>query len=154
MDSLQSLVRWMQAQKSMINLLGQCYVDMKTRGAALQLVSWLTLKPSITHYFVCVIMTAVSRLNPKAVLDAAKRIKDKVPRTPIVESSYFNRATGCNVYFKCENLQKVWLNLYYEFIFSRSFRCQHKSLSDRQESSSSEELRMPSIYWIHRSLRW
>eukprot|EP01084_Bolivina_argentea_P145315 254722_1 len=52
-------------------------------------------------------MSVLSQLDHKLVLDAAKRLRNVVTRTPVIESSYFNKATGCNIYFKCENFQRT-----------------------------------------------
>jgi threonine dehydratase/serine racemase len=41
------------------------------------------------------------------VLEAAQRIADKVHRTPIFTSRALDELAGCNVYFKCENLQRT-----------------------------------------------
>lgn len=49
--------------------------------------------------------------NPAAqfedVLRAAERIAPHIHRTPAATSETFNRETGAEVFFKCENLQKV-----------------------------------------------
>ena len=58
-------------------------------------------------------MSVLSQLDHKLVLDAAKRLKNIVTRTPVMESSYFNKITGCNVYFKCENFQRVKKHYFY-----------------------------------------
>lgn len=39
--------------------------------------------------------------------DAARRIAPFIHRTPVLTSSYFNSITGAELYFKCENFQKV-----------------------------------------------
>lgn len=39
--------------------------------------------------------------------EAAKRIEGRVHRTPVVTSRSFNEATGKEVFFKCENLQRA-----------------------------------------------
>lgn len=52
-------------------------------------------------------ISKISTLKPKKVLDAFKRIQHRVVRTPILQSTYFNEAIGCNVYFKCENFQRT-----------------------------------------------
>lgn len=39
--------------------------------------------------------------------EAAIRIRQLVHRTPILTSRIMNRITGCNLFFKCENLQKT-----------------------------------------------
>jgi threonine dehydratase len=41
------------------------------------------------------------------VVNAKKRIQKFIKRTPILTSSSINRITGCEIYFKCENFQKV-----------------------------------------------
>jgi threonine dehydratase len=41
------------------------------------------------------------------VLQAHQRIAPYVHRTPVLTSSQLNRLTGAELYFKCENLQKV-----------------------------------------------
>ncbi len=41
------------------------------------------------------------------VLQAQQRIAPYVHRTPVLTSSQLNRASGAELYFKCENLQKV-----------------------------------------------
>jgi len=41
------------------------------------------------------------------IIDAHERIKNQIHRTPILTSSAINNITGCQVYFKCENFQKV-----------------------------------------------
>jgi threonine dehydratase len=41
------------------------------------------------------------------VLSAADRIKPYINTTPILHSSAINRFAGCEIFFKCENFQKV-----------------------------------------------
>lgn len=41
------------------------------------------------------------------VREAARRIASHVHRTPVVTSATLDRELGCEVFFKCENLQKV-----------------------------------------------
>ncbi len=41
------------------------------------------------------------------VLEARERIAPHVHHTPVMTSEYLNRLTGAELYFKCENLQKV-----------------------------------------------
>ncbi len=41
------------------------------------------------------------------ITDAHERIKNQIHRTPILSSSSINNITGCELYFKCENFQKV-----------------------------------------------
>lgn len=43
----------------------------------------------------------------EAILDAAKRIAPYINRTPVLTSSYLNWRFGANLFFKCENFQKV-----------------------------------------------
>lgn len=39
--------------------------------------------------------------------EAASRIEGRVHRTPVMTSRTFNERSGCEVYFKCENLQRA-----------------------------------------------
>jgi threonine dehydratase len=41
------------------------------------------------------------------VLQARERIKPYIHRTPVLTSSYFNKLTGAELFFKCENFQKA-----------------------------------------------
>lgn len=41
------------------------------------------------------------------VLDAARRIEDCAHRTPVLRSTYFSERVGAELFFKCENFQKV-----------------------------------------------
>jgi threonine dehydratase len=41
------------------------------------------------------------------ILDARANILNKAHRTPIISSKSMNSILGCEIYFKCENLQKV-----------------------------------------------
>lgn len=41
------------------------------------------------------------------IIQAHHRIKNFIHRTPVLKSESINRLTGANIYFKCENLQKV-----------------------------------------------
>lgn len=43
----------------------------------------------------------------KDIEDAYERIKDKIVKTPVMTSTTVDRLTGCEVHFKCENLQRV-----------------------------------------------
>uniref|UniRef100_UPI00404B41ED threonine ammonia-lyase n=1 Tax=Fulvivirga sp. TaxID=1931237 RepID=UPI00404B41ED len=43
----------------------------------------------------------------EALNEAHKRVKPHVHRTPILTSESINEIAGCNIYFKCENFQKV-----------------------------------------------
>ena len=46
-------------------------------------------------------------LSPEIVAKAAQRLDGIVNRTPVITSRTLNRITGCQVFFKCENLQRV-----------------------------------------------
>lgn len=46
-------------------------------------------------------------LNLEKIKEAAGRIKGRVHRTPVVTSRSFNKRAGCEVFFKCENLQRA-----------------------------------------------
>lgn len=46
-------------------------------------------------------------LNLENILEAAARIEGRVHRTPVVTSRSFNERAGCEVFFKCENLQRA-----------------------------------------------
>jgi threonine dehydratase len=41
------------------------------------------------------------------IIEAHERIKAQIHRTPILTSSSINNITGCDLFFKCENFQKV-----------------------------------------------
>ena len=41
------------------------------------------------------------------IIDAYERIKNHIHRTPILTSSSLNSIFGCELFFKCENMQKV-----------------------------------------------
>jgi len=43
----------------------------------------------------------------QAIREAHKRIKHAVVKTPVMTSTTVDRMTGCSVYFKCENFQRV-----------------------------------------------
>lgn len=43
----------------------------------------------------------------KDIVKAAERIAGYAHNTPVLRSSYFNQLTGADLYFKCENFQKV-----------------------------------------------
>lgn len=49
----------------------------------------------------------MSLLNYQNILDAHQLIKPYIHRTPVLTSRTLNELTGSDVYFKCENLQKV-----------------------------------------------
>jgi threo-3-hydroxy-L-aspartate ammonia-lyase len=46
-------------------------------------------------------------LTLNLIQEAAKRIAGRVHRTPVITSRAFNEASGKEVFFKCENLQRV-----------------------------------------------
>lgn len=46
-------------------------------------------------------------LTSELINEAAARIRGRVHRTPVVTSRSFNEATGKEVFFKCENLQRA-----------------------------------------------
>ena len=41
------------------------------------------------------------------ILQAAERIRPYINRTPIITSATLNRMTGAELFFKCENFQKI-----------------------------------------------
>jgi threonine dehydratase len=46
-------------------------------------------------------------LNFELIAEAAARIAGRVHRTPVATSRSFNEVAGCEVFFKCENLQRA-----------------------------------------------
>src|SRR6266404_5057474 len=46
-------------------------------------------------------------LNLEQIKAAAARISGRVHRTPVITSRSFNERAGCEVFFKCENLQRA-----------------------------------------------
>jgi threo-3-hydroxy-L-aspartate ammonia-lyase len=52
-------------------------------------------------------MTAESLLTIDDVRAAAQRVAGRVDRTPVISSAAFDGASGCHVFFKCENLQRA-----------------------------------------------
>lgn len=46
-------------------------------------------------------------ISKQDLIDARERIKNQIKRTPIFTSSSINSIVGCNLFFKCENFQKV-----------------------------------------------
>jgi threonine dehydratase len=46
-------------------------------------------------------------LNLEKIKEAAARIDGHIHRTPVVTSRSFNERAGCEVFFKCENLQRA-----------------------------------------------
>lgn len=49
----------------------------------------------------------MSKLTPSAIAPTAQRLAGIVNRTPVVTSRTLNRRTGCEVFLKCENFQRV-----------------------------------------------
>ena len=47
------------------------------------------------------------KLQPSAVLEAAQRLDGIVNRTPVMTSRTLNERTGCEIFLKCENFQRV-----------------------------------------------
>ncbi len=45
--------------------------------------------------------------NFNNIIEAHERIKSYIHRTPVLTSKFFNNKLDCNIYFKCENFQKV-----------------------------------------------
>ncbi len=45
--------------------------------------------------------------NNKEIIEVAKRIAPYIHRTPVLTSEYFDKRLGANLFFKCENFQKV-----------------------------------------------
>ena len=41
------------------------------------------------------------------IISAHDRIKDYIHNTPLLSSSAINKISGSNIYFKCENFQKI-----------------------------------------------
>jgi threo-3-hydroxy-L-aspartate ammonia-lyase len=46
-------------------------------------------------------------LNVELIREARERISSRIHRTPVISSRAFNAATGKQVFFKCENLQRA-----------------------------------------------
>src|SRR5256885_494846 len=46
-------------------------------------------------------------LTLELIQEAAARIDGRVHRTPVMTSQSFNEVAGCEVFFKCENLQRA-----------------------------------------------
>ncbi len=45
--------------------------------------------------------------NERIIQETHDRIRPYIHRTPILTSSYINQLSGCEIFFKCENFQKV-----------------------------------------------
>ena len=52
-------------------------------------------------------MAADTLLTIDDVRAAAQRLTGRVDRTPVLTSAAFDDASGCRVFFKCENLQRA-----------------------------------------------
>ena len=46
-------------------------------------------------------------MNKELLIQVHNRIKPYIHRTPVLSSELINEIAGCNVYFKCENFQKM-----------------------------------------------
>ena len=52
-------------------------------------------------------MSATARLDRRAVVDAAARIERHVHHTPVVTSRSLSADVGAELFFKCENMQRI-----------------------------------------------
>lgn len=48
-----------------------------------------------------------SSISISSIIEASKRIENNANRTPVLTSTSINEITGANLFFKCENFQKV-----------------------------------------------
>ena len=46
-------------------------------------------------------------INNQSIINAQRRIKNLIHNTPILSSKSMNKISGANIYFKCENFQKI-----------------------------------------------
>ena len=46
-------------------------------------------------------------ITKQSIIDAHERIKPYIHRTPVLTSEYLDELTGCKLFFKCENFQKI-----------------------------------------------
>ena len=46
-------------------------------------------------------------ISHKDIIEAHQRIEPFIHRTPILTSQSVNEIAGCELYFKCENFQKI-----------------------------------------------
>jgi threonine dehydratase len=46
-------------------------------------------------------------ITKQSIIDAHERIRPYIHRTPVLTSSYIDELTGCKLFFKCENFQKI-----------------------------------------------
>jgi len=53
------------------------------------------------------VVTAAPLITIDDVRAAARRLAERVYRTPVISSQPFDDASGCRVFFKCENLQRA-----------------------------------------------
>ena len=56
---------------------------------------------------ITVVVTAAPLLTIDDVHAAARRLSDRIHRTPVITSQAFDDASGSQVFFKCENLQRA-----------------------------------------------
>tara|TARA_B110000046_G_scaffold108222_1_gene115605 strand:+ start:55922 stop:56875 length:954 start_codon:yes stop_codon:yes gene_type:complete len=52
-------------------------------------------------------MNSTNLFSKEKVVDAHERIKPFIHNTPVLESSAINEMAACEIYFKCENFQKI-----------------------------------------------
>ena len=46
-------------------------------------------------------------MNKQTLIEAHNRIKPFIHKTPVLTSELLNKEAGCNLFFKCENFQKM-----------------------------------------------
>src|SRR5688572_32199885 len=46
-------------------------------------------------------------ITAEIILDAQKKIKPHIHYTPVMTSRFINKLTGSDIFFKCENFQKI-----------------------------------------------
>ena len=51
--------------------------------------------------------TLIMEINKQSIINAQRRIKNLIHNTPILSSESMNKISGANIYFKCENFQKI-----------------------------------------------
>ena len=51
--------------------------------------------------------TLIMEINNQSIINAQRRIKNLIHNTPILSSESLNKISGANIYFKCENFQKI-----------------------------------------------
>ena len=51
--------------------------------------------------------TLIMEINKQSIINAQRRIKNLIHNTPILSSESINKISGANIYFKCENFQKI-----------------------------------------------